>query len=135
MAKEYSKVRPIDVPPGPRAEWADLCRHVARLNALVLPLRRVQNHMVVDLAEKALDAISQMQAQIAALDGGACDFADTAPFARNVGELLRLALLAGTEVCAELYREREGRSLAAQLPYLASLSHYTYSLLLTLAAI
>ena len=135
MAKEYSKVRPIEVPPRPTADWAVLCGHVSRLNALLLPLRRMQNHVVADLAEKALGAVNQMQAQLSALDGGACDFSAATPYVRNVGDLLRQALLSSAEACAELYREREGRSLAAQLPYLASLSHYVHSLLLTLAAI
>ena len=135
MAREYSKVRPMDMLPKPHAEWQDIARHISRLNALLLPLRRVPNHIVVDLAEDALDAVSRMQAQIAALDGGESDGVADVPYARNVADLLRQALLANAALCHELYREREGRSLAAQLPYLASLAHYTHSLLLTLAAI
>ena len=135
MAREYSTVRPMDVPSREPAEWAELCRHLARLNALVLPLRRVPNTVVADLADQALGALSRMQAQINALDGGACDFAAPTPNVRNFGDMLRQALLSNAKVCDELYRPREGKSLAEQLPYLTSLSHYTYSLLLTLAAI
>ena len=135
MAREYSTVRPVEMPRYTERDWADLCRHLSRLNALVLPLRRLQNAAAADIAEKALAAVNRMQAQVSALDGGECDFACNEPAARNFADLLRQALLSNAKVCDELYRPREGRSLAEQLPYLTSLSHYTYSLLLTLAAI
>ena len=135
MAKEYSTVRPIEVPKCEPHDWAELCRHLSRLNALVLPLKRLQNAAASDIAEQALSAVNRMQAQVSALDGGECDFACEPPMARNFADLLRQALLSNAKVCDELYRPREGRSLAEQLPYLTSLSHYTYSLLLTLAAI
>jgi hypothetical protein len=135
MAREYSTVRPMPLPPQETAEWAPLCTHLARLNALLVPLRNVQNGVVTELAEQTLAAVSRMQAQIGALDGGACDFACEPPKVRNYGDLLRQALLSNAQVCDELYRLRDGKSLAEQLPYLTSLSHYTYSLLLTLAAI
>ncbi|MBQ4443920.1 MAG: hypothetical protein II896_04580 [Clostridia bacterium] len=135
MAREYGAVKPIPLPECEPAEWEPLCRYLARLNALVLPLRRARDGAVADLAEQALGALGRMQAQISALDGGRSDFACDPPAVRNYGDLIRQALTSCAAVCRELYLERDGKSLSRQLPYLTSLSHYVYSLLLTLAAI
>lgn len=135
MAREYSKVHPIDLPTPDPAEWEPLTAHIAKLNALLLPLRRVQNGVVSTLADQTLAAINQMQAQLSNLDGGKCDFSCEPPRVRNMVDLLRQALMTNAALCRELYLPHEGRTLAQQLPYLTSLSHYTYSLLLTLAAI
>lgn len=135
MAREYSAVRPMPVPPSPEVERRELCRHIARLTALLTPLDGLQNAALRDLATQTLGAVSRMRAQIAALDGSECDFECETPYVRNLADLIRQALLTNAKICDELYREREGRSLAEQLPYLTSLSHYTHSLLLTLAAI
>lgn len=133
MAREYSAVRPMSIEP-PVAEWGDLCRHVARLGALLSPLEGAQNGTVRSLAGQAIGAVGQMRAQIDAMQSGACDVEAEQPYAKSYGDLLRQALLANAQVCEELYRRREGTSLAAQLPYLTSLAHYVHSLLLTLAA-
>lgn len=135
MAREYSMVKPMPLPPPPEAEWSPLCAHIARLNALLLPLTGYQNAVVADLADQALAAVNQMQAQLAPLAGGHCDFYYDPPRARNAGDLLRQALLTNAHLCRALYEPTDGRSMAEQLPFLTSLAHYTYSLLLTLAAI
>lgn len=135
MAREYAMVHPIAVPTRPREDWVTLGREIALLNALLLPLEHAPNSAVSGLAVQALGAVGRMQSQVSALDGGLSEDIDVTPHVRSARDLLQQALLCNARLCHELYREREGKSLAEQLPYVTSLSHYTYSLLLTLAAI
>ena len=133
MAREYSMVQPIAPTPKPD-ELGPLCREVAELAICCQLLCHVPGQNASALARAAHGAVVNMQAHIAAMDGGMHDEEVPAPNYRNHTELLRLALLAASKVGHTLYQDSEGKSIAQQLPYLCSLLHFAYSQLLTLTA-
>lgn len=134
MAREYNTVRPITLPPPPHDELADLAKAVARLRTCAKRLLSAPGRNSADLARQLDDTVGRLSAQLEALEGAPRDLDTDAPPARSHTEALRQGLLAASEVARQLYLEKECRCLAGQLPFVTSLAHYAYSLLLTMTA-
>ena len=131
MAREYNAVRPITLPAPEPDNMADLALATAKLSVCTKRLLDAPGHNGALLARQADDTVARICAQIEALDGGGHGLPDI-PLAKSHTQALRDALLAAADVSKQLYVERDNACLAGQLPFLTSLAHYAYSLLLTM---